>query len=91
MAPDARKTLEIGGAVLAALRVVPETDRHDREGAGAHQLAFFLPHGLAVFSEYIDRHAQAAALDFATMHRQQGIAEHEAGNDVGAAGNRGEQ
>src|SRR3712207_8495071 len=37
--PHAREALEIGGAVFAALRVVPEHDRHGRERPLAHQLA----------------------------------------------------
>ncbi len=39
VAPDVGKALEVGGAVLLAVGVVPEADRHRREGRGADQLA----------------------------------------------------
>ncbi len=46
--------------------------------------------GSAVFRPDVDRHAETRGLDLATPHRAGGIAEHEAGDDIGAAGDRGE-
>jgi hypothetical protein len=70
VAPDVVEALEVGGAVLAAVGVVPEADRHHREGLGAHQLALLAAHRAAVVVEHVDRHAQPAALDLAAPHRQ---------------------
>jgi drug/metabolite transporter (DMT)-like permease len=44
VAPDVVEALEVGGVVLAAVGVVPEADRHHREGLGAHQLALLAAH-----------------------------------------------
>ena len=90
MRPDAGKPLEIGAPVLRAIRIVPEHDRHGREGHGADELALLAPDRAARLVEHIDRHAEARPLDLAAPDGLRRYAEHEAGDDVGAAGNRGE-
>src|SRR5690606_19831544 len=46
--------------------------------------------GLAFIAPYTDFHAEPAALQLAAPHRQYRAAQCEAGDDVGAAGDRGE-
>ncbi len=89
--PYAGKALEVGGAVLAALRVVPEADRHRGEGCGADEFARRAADGAAFFVEDFDFHAKPTALEFAPPHRKQRIAEGETRDDVRASRNRGEQ
>ena len=74
--------------ILGVVRVVPEADRHHREGFGAHQFALVATHRLAIVVKDLDRHAKALALNLATPHRQHGVAEHKAREDVGAARDR---
>jgi hypothetical protein len=74
--------------VFRTVGVVPEADRHHRERAGTDQFALFTAHRPAQVVEHLDGHAQPGALDFAAMHRAVGIADDEAGNDVGAARDR---
>src|SRR5574337_2097317 len=88
--PDSGEIIEIGGVVFPAVRVVPEMHRHAREGFHAHQFPRPAAYGLAVLVPDFYRHAEATALEFAWIHRQQRIAEGETRNDVGAAGNRGQ-
>jgi hypothetical protein len=88
--PDVRETLEVCSAILAAVRVVPKAERHRRERRRAHELAFLLADGAAVGRENFDLHAEPAALQLTAMHRPQRIAEREARDQVGAAGNRGQ-
>src|SRR5262249_57340263 len=73
VAPDAGKFLEVGGAVLRAVRVVPEADRHRGEGPRAHELALLAAHGFALLVENIDGHAEALGLDLAAPHPAHGI------------------
>src|SRR3546814_11559979 len=80
--------LEIGGAIARAGGVGPEADRHARERLHADQLALLAAHRPAVVVEHLDRHAEAAALDLAAPNRAARIAADEAGDDVGAAGDR---
>src|SRR5439155_20200291 len=42
VAPDVRVLVEVGGAVLGAIGVIPETDRHRRKGLGADQLSLLV-------------------------------------------------
>ena len=91
MTPDIVETLEIGCPVFLAIGIIPETDRHDREGARTNQFAFFATHWLTEVIKNIDRHPQAPALDFSAIDGQHRVAEHEAGNNVCPAGNRGKQ
>src|SRR5688572_11376859 len=86
--PHVREFFEVGGAVLGAVRVVPETDRHAGKGLGADELALLALERLAVLVEDLDRHAEALRLDFAAPYRAHRVAEHEAGHDVGAPGDR---
>ena len=90
--PDVGIGLEVGGAIARAVRVVPEADAACRgRASGADQLALLAAHRLAlVVVEDLDRHAEAAALDLAAPDRADRVAPHEAGDDVGAAGDRGE-
>src|SRR5690606_26443531 len=90
MGPDPGETLEVGGAIAAAVRIVPETQRHGREGAGADQLAFFADYLFALAIPYLHRHAQARTLQFAAPDRQRRAAQRKAGNDIGAAGDGGQ-
>ena len=91
VAPDAGEALEVGGAVFRAVGIVPEADRHRRERRACRRARPCSPaSGLAVVVEDVDLHAEPAALDLAAPDRQRRIAEHEAGDDVGAAGDRGE-
>src|ERR1039457_6145877 len=88
MAPDLGIAREIGLVVALAARVVPETDGHRRERPGADEFSF-LPHQrAAVLVPDLDLHAEAAALQLAAPHRQDGIGVGETRHDVGAAGNR---
>jgi hypothetical protein len=68
--------------VLRAIGVVPETDRHHREGPRANELTFLRVQRPAVVVEHVARHAQAAALDLAAANRLQRVAEDEAQGDV---------
>ena len=90
VAPDVRVFLEVGGAVLLPVRIVPEADRHRGKGLDADQLTLGLAHRMARLVEHLDRHAEAAALYLPAPHRADRVAEDEAGNDVGAAGDGGE-
>ena len=87
--PHAGKALEVGRAILRAVGDRSRTRSASRETAARNQLALSRARA-AVFVEDLDRHAEAAALHFAATDRQQRIAEREAGNDVGAAGDRRE-
>ena len=90
VAPDVREALEIRGAVAAAVGIVPETDGHRREGRGADEFALQALQRPAVVVEDLDVHPEPAALQFAAIDGQRGIAECKAGHDVGAAGDRRE-
>ncbi|MNG89823.1 hypothetical protein D3C79_487010 [compost metagenome] len=84
MAPDVVEPLEVGGVVLFAVFVAPEVDRLSREGLGADQLALLPLHRLAGLVEHLHREAKAAPLALAAIDGTQGIADDEAGADVGA-------
>ena len=89
MRPDAGELFEIGGAVLAVALVAPEIKRRGGERLGAAQLARLVDRGLAaVVAQDAHVHAQRRALQFAAVHRQNRAAGEEAGDDVGAAGDR---
>ncbi len=84
VAPDVVEPLEIGGVVLVAAVVSPETDGLGRERLGADQLALFTLYRLARFVEYLYREAEAASLAFATVDGADGVADDKTGADVGA-------
>src|SRR6185503_4339856 len=65
MTPDAGKPLEVRRAVLAAVGIVPETDRHGGKRALAHELALLLADGTAVLVEHVDVEPETAALQLA--------------------------
>ena len=89
VAPHARELLEVGGAVLAAVRVAPEPDRHRGHRLGDHQLARDARRAdLAVGRERLDRAAEEAAADLAGPHRLQRRGADERRADVGAAADR---
>src|SRR3546814_9681789 len=71
VAPDVGMGFEIGGTVLAAVRVVPEPYRHARERRQARQLAGLIDNWFAGLIEHRHLHAKATALQFAAIHRQQ--------------------
>ena len=91
VAPHARLALEICGAIFAAVGIIPERNRHRRKWRGAGEFAGLFAHRLARLVEDFHSHAEATALQFATPHRAYRTTEREARNDVGAAGNRGQQ
>ncbi|MNF55487.1 hypothetical protein D3C84_369500 [compost metagenome] len=88
--PDAGEGLEVGGLEPGPVRVVPEADRHRGEVAGADQFALLAEHPLAVLVPHLHVHSQPLALQLAAPHRQYRVAQGEAGDDVGAAGDGGE-
>src|SRR5690606_2676343 len=88
--PHAGKALEVGGAVAAAIRVVPEAQRHGWESAGADQLALLTSDPLPLVVPYLHRHAPPRALQFAAPDWLQRIAKCKAGDDIGTPGNRGQ-
>src|SRR6185312_6558074 len=90
MAPDIVEALEIGAVIFGAVRIVPEFDRHGWEGAGADEFALLADNVPPFLVPDIDGHAERRSLDFTDPYRLGRNAEHEAGDDVRAAGNRGE-
>ncbi|MNN92428.1 hypothetical protein D3C81_2107120 [compost metagenome] len=58
--------------------------------AGAHQLAFDFADGLTLLIENCHRHAQTSTLDFTAIHRLNRYADHEARQNVGPTGDRGQ-
>ena len=86
MRPHALELLEIRGAQLGAVRVVQEAHRARREGFRADQFALPTRQRGAVLVEDVHGHAEALALQLPGVHRQQRVAEGEAGNEIGAAG-----
>src|SRR6185437_10874127 len=91
VAPHAGYLGEIGRTVFLAFWIIPELHGHRRERRGTSQFARLFAHRLAGIIENLDLHAEPAALQFAAIHRQHGIAERETGDDVGAARDRGQQ
>src|SRR5690606_11437640 len=84
MGPYTGEALEVGGPVAAAVRVVPEAQRHGREGTGADQFTLLVEDALALIVPYLHRHSQTRALQLAAPHRQRRAAEGETGDDIGA-------
>ena len=89
--PDAGKAFEVGGAILGAVRVVPEADRHRRKWLRAHQLAAVAADGLAGVVEDVYGHTQGAALNLAAVHGADRATAGKARHDVSAAGDGGQQ
>ncbi len=83
--PVAAGAGEIGVMETLAVRVVPESHGHGREGQAAGQLAGFAAHGLVVLVQYRHFHAQADALKLTAIDWQYRTTQGEAGNDVRAA------
>ena len=89
MAPDAREVLEVGGPVLRAVTIVPETDRHRRHRLGDHELAGHTRRtDVTVRSERLDGAAEQAATDLTGAHWLQRRGADERRADVGAAADR---
>src|SRR6266581_3413499 len=88
--PDAGIALEIRGAVFLPVGVVPEPDRHRREGPRADELPLAPFHRTALVVEHLDFQAERLALDLAAPYRQDGIPKNEAAADIGAARDRRE-
>ncbi len=88
MAPHARVALEVGCAVLAAVRIVPEPDGHRGKRLRADQLPLLAYDRRAGFVEDLDLHPECAHLDFAAPDWARRVAADETADDVGAAGNR---
>ncbi|MNS81105.1 hypothetical protein D3C72_1148060 [compost metagenome] len=76
--------------VLVAVLVAPEVDGLGREGLGADQFSLLPLYRLARLVEHLHREAEAAALALAAIDGAQGVADDEAGADVGAAGDGAE-
>ena len=87
LCPNSGIGFEIGTQVFFIVRVIPEIDGGIREGFGADQLTFLLANRFALFIPYFYRHPQTATLDLTLPDWQAGVAEHKAGEDIGAAGN----
>src|SRR5205823_1966824 len=91
MAPEVRKAREIGSVVALAFGVVPEADGHTGKRARADELALLAGgRGLAAVIVDGDGEAQAGRLDLSAPDRADGIAQHEARDDVGTPRDRGE-
>src|SRR5690606_16675998 len=86
VAPDVVESFEVGGVVLVPALVPPKADGLGREGLGADQFPLFPLHRLARLVEHLYREAEAASLALAAIDGADGIADDEAGADVGAAG-----
>ena len=91
VAPDAREALEIGSPGSA------RRPGRSRTSPACRGTAWCRPArpsrratGRPCVVPDVDREAEAAHLDLAAAHRARRIAEHEAGDDVGAARDRGE-
>ena len=90
MAPHVVEPGEVRVVVLASVGVVPEADRHRRKGADADELALLADDAPSVVVEGVHIEPEPQALDLAAVDRDGGVAHHEAGDDVGAAADRGE-
>ena len=96
MTPDAGEAREIGAVIFLAVGIVPEADGHGGKGLHADQFALArlaLPRRerLSFLVPDIDGHAEAPALDLAAPDRKDGRAQHETGDNVGAARNGAER
>ena len=85
MRPHALELLEVRAAQLGAVGIVQEAHRARREGLRADQLALPARQRCAALVEDVHRHAESLALQFPRVHRQQRVAEGEAGDEIGAA------
>src|SRR5438552_4904425 len=85
VAPDAGKALEVRGAILRAVVIVPEAERHRRKRRGADELALLPSHRLAVLVVHVDLHAQVPALELAAPDGARRAAKLKTGNDGGSA------
>ena len=86
--PHAGEVRVVAVAVARAVRVVPEAHRHRGHRLGDDQLAHLADHRLTGGAERLHRCPEAAARDHARPDRQQRARPHEAGAQVGAAGER---
>src|SRR5947199_9895362 len=86
VAPYAGETFEVRRAILRAIGIVPEPDRHRREGPRADKLALFTTYRMTRLIVDIDAHAQTPALELATPHRSGRTTQREAGDDVRTSG-----
>ena len=80
--PNLREALEIGGPITIVVSVFPEANGCRRKGSGTDQLTFLLMYSLALGIPDFNRHAKTRRLQLTFEHREQGIAQNEAGNQV---------
>ena len=84
--PDPGEPPEVGALVARSVVVVQEPERQRREGLCADQFALARVHRRAVGRKDIGGHAKDGALDLAGSDRPAGNGAHEAGAEIGAAG-----
>ena len=91
VAPHAGKALEVGSTVFRAVQVVEEAERHGGKGFRADEFPL-LPRcrSRAVVAPDLDGKPQSRPLDFTGIDGPRRVSQHEAGHDVGAAGDGGE-
>ena len=80
--PDAGEALEICGADLLPVRIVPKGNRHGDERGGADELALRSANRIPGVVEHLDGHAEASTLELSRVNRQVRVAPGEAGDDV---------
>src|SRR3954470_254243 len=88
--PHTRVSLEIRRAVLHAVRIVPEPERHRGEWHRAHELPFRAHHRTSFLVEDLNLHPEAAGLDLPPPYGADRIAKDKAADDVGATRDGGE-
>src|SRR5690606_32956046 len=86
MRPNTRVLLEIGFSKPSPVSIAPESEWLRHEGSSAHEFPLCFNQGAARFVPELDGHSQAAALQFAPIHRQSRIAGSERRDDVSATG-----
>src|SRR4051812_44345912 len=82
--------VEIRGAVLHAVRIVPEPERHRGEWHRAHELPFRAHHRTSFLVEDLNLHRKTARLDLSPPYGADRIAEDETADDVGSTRDGGQ-
>ena len=90
MLPNARKALEIGGAVFGAILIVPKPDWHRGKSLGADELALAFAQRVPLLVPHVYGHTETRTLNLPRINRRCRITQHEARHDIRAARNRGE-
>src|SRR4051812_46095944 len=85
VSPRVRILLEVGGAVLRPVRIVPERNRHAWKRRGAHELTLLSDERGAVVVEYLHLHPESARLKLAAPHGPDRVSKGEARDDIGSA------